>query len=242
MIWNVAVPQPQHSPMFWQRASSQTVTSRSPWMISSSSSKRECTDGSRTRIQAGRSWAMGLQGMRGSAFRGLDQPEEVAVGVDEAGEPPGLGVLDLAEELDAPADEPADEGVEVVRLDPHQDARLLEEVAAAGPRRGAALDAQLEIVAAGPEAVVVVGDVHLHLLLVERQRRVQIRREDGDPAANAHTSSPTGTASSSKPKTSCRRSTTASRASARATGRPSSCAREVNCVPGSPQAENWPNA
>ena len=25
MIWNVAVPRPQHSPMFGQRASSQTV-------------------------------------------------------------------------------------------------------------------------------------------------------------------------------------------------------------------------
>src|SRR3954454_19706361 len=136
MIWNVAVPRPQHSPMFGQRASSQTVTRRSPWMISSSSSKRECADGSFTRIQAGRSWAMGLQGMCGSVSGRLDQLEEVPVGVDEPREATGLGVLDLAEQLDSTADQPADEAVEVVGLDPHQDAGLLEEVASALTRPG----------------------------------------------------------------------------------------------------------
>jgi hypothetical protein len=38
MIWNVAVPAPQHSPMFGQRASSQTVVRPSPRTMPSSSS------------------------------------------------------------------------------------------------------------------------------------------------------------------------------------------------------------
>src|SRR5215813_9730168 len=121
MIWNVAVPRPQHSPMFGQRASSQTVTRPSPRMIWSSSEKRECADGRRTRIHFGRSWAIGLQGIGASAYRcplaELDELEQVPVGVDEAREAPRLGVLDLPEQLHAPADQPADEGVEVIRLD-----------------------------------------------------------------------------------------------------------------------------
>src|SRR4051794_36415902 len=211
MIWNVAVPRPQHSPMFGHRASSQTVTRRSPWMISSSSSKREWTDGSLTRIQAGRSWAMGLQGMCGSVSGRLDQLEEVPVGVHEPREAAGCGVLDLAEQLDSAADQPAEEGVEVVGLDAHQDARLLEEVAPALARTRAALDAQLEPVAARPEAVAVAVDGHVQLPFVEGEGGVQVGAEHRDPAAQAHTSSPTGRASSSNEKTSCSRSTTASR-------------------------------
>src|SRR5437868_5654797 len=103
MIWNVAVPRPQQSPMLGQRASSHTVTRPLPRTMASSSAKREWDDGARTRIQRGRSWAIGLQGIRGGGSRELDELEQVAVGIDEAGEAAGLGVLDLAEELHAPA-------------------------------------------------------------------------------------------------------------------------------------------
>ena len=83
----------------------------------------------RTRIQAGRSWARAPQGISCQPA-GLDQLEEVAVGVDEAGEAALVRVLDLAEQLTPAADDAADEAVEVVGLDAHQHAGLLEEARA----------------------------------------------------------------------------------------------------------------
>ena len=55
MIWKVAVPRPQHSPMLGQWASSQTVCRPPSRMISRSSPKRVLADGARTLIQLGRS-------------------------------------------------------------------------------------------------------------------------------------------------------------------------------------------
>src|SRR4051812_9700962 len=190
----------------------------------------------RTRIQAGRSWASGLQGIGCSAFRRLDQLEQGAVGVGEAREAAVVGLLDLAEELHAAADQAADHRVELVRFDAHHDAGLLEEVTPAGARSGAALDAQLELVAAGPEAVGVTLDLHLEPGTVEDRRGVEGRREDGDAAAHGHGRSPTGSASRSSSKTSCKPRSTGSRASPTDTGRPSSRASEVKRASPRPQA------
>src|SRR3954468_8770230 len=97
----------------------------------------------------------------------LDQLEEVAVGIAEACEAALVGVLDLAHQLHAAADDLAHEAVEVVDLDAHQHTRLLEEPAAALAWLGPALDAQLEPVAPGPEAVVVVLEGHRERRAVE---------------------------------------------------------------------------
>ena len=53
-IWNVAVPRPQHSEMFGQRASSQIVCSESPWTSFCTSKYEPSFDGARTFIHSGR--------------------------------------------------------------------------------------------------------------------------------------------------------------------------------------------
>ena len=63
MIWKVAVPRPQHSPMFGQRASSQTVCRPPERMMSLSSAKRVFDEGARTFIHSGRCLASSENGM-----------------------------------------------------------------------------------------------------------------------------------------------------------------------------------
>ena len=64
MIWNVAVPRPQHSPMLGQRASSHTVCRPPSRMSPRSSPKRPFGDGARTVIQSGRAFCSSDHGMR----------------------------------------------------------------------------------------------------------------------------------------------------------------------------------
>ncbi len=53
-IWKVAVPRPQHSEMFGQRASSQTVCRLAPWISFLTSKYCESARGARTFIHGGR--------------------------------------------------------------------------------------------------------------------------------------------------------------------------------------------
>ena len=53
-IWKVAVPRPQHSAMFGQRASSQIVFSEAPWISLRTSKYAESALGARTFIHSGR--------------------------------------------------------------------------------------------------------------------------------------------------------------------------------------------
>src|SRR5919199_1125788 len=77
MIWKVAVPRPQHSPMFGQRASSQTVWRPPPWMIVCSSRKRVLPDGARTFIHSGRWRASSEKGtLRGLRRKRLEGQAE----------------------------------------------------------------------------------------------------------------------------------------------------------------------
>jgi hypothetical protein len=53
-IWKVAVPRPQHSAMFGQRASSQIVCRLAPWISFWTSKYFPLALGARTFIQSGR--------------------------------------------------------------------------------------------------------------------------------------------------------------------------------------------
>ena len=53
-IWKVAVPRPQHSAMFGQRASSQIVVRLAPWISLRTSKYCESALGARTFIHSGR--------------------------------------------------------------------------------------------------------------------------------------------------------------------------------------------
>ena len=194
MIWNVAVPRPQHSPMFGQRASSQTVCRLPSRTISDELAEARpggrCTHRHpgrpvfRDRAPGHQASAISMRRPSGSASPAYRFPASSSA-ISPRNAAPRRCELGV-------------EAVEVVGLERQVDARLAHPAAPALALLGAAVDPDLEPVTTGDERVGTgLVDVHAEDVAVEGLRGLVLGREHRHAPPHA-----TGTASNRRPSAS----------------------------------------